>query len=71
MPLDILSRVWDIYVFEGDYILLRAAVAVLWHFESRLLYLDKDEVLQTLTGTEWDLGKEDVFMKKLATIREK
>lgn len=70
MPLDILSRIWDIYAFEGDMILLCAAVAVLWHFEMKL-YVDKDEVLRTLTVGEWDLGKEDVFMKKVATIREK
>ena len=70
MPLDILSRVWDIYAFEGDYIILHAAVAVLWHFEARL-YTDTNEVLQTLTSGEWDLGKEDVFMKKVAKIREK
>jgi hypothetical protein len=68
MPLDILSRVWDIYAFEGDNVLLCAAVAVLWQLEARL-YVDKDEVLHTLTIEEWDLGKEDVFMKKLAIIR--
>lgn len=68
MPLDILSRVWDIYAFEGDNVLLCAAVAVLWHFEAKL-YVDTTEVLHTLTIEEWDLGKENVFMKKLAIIR--
>jgi hypothetical protein len=68
MPLDILSRVWDIYAFEGDNVLLCAAVAVLWQFEAKL-YVDKTEVLRTLTTEEWDLGKEGVFMKKLAIIR--
>jgi hypothetical protein len=68
MPLDILSRVWDIYAFEGDHVLLRAAVAVLWHFEAKL-YVETDEVLRTLTTEEWDLGKEEVFMKKLSLIR--
>jgi hypothetical protein len=67
MPLDILSRIWDIFAFEGDIILLCVAVAVLWHFEMKL-YVGKDEVLRTLTVGEWDLGKEDVFMKKVATI---
>jgi hypothetical protein len=68
MPLDILSRVWDIYAFEGDKILLCVAVAVLWHFEMRL-YVEQGEVLRTLTTREWDLGKEDVFIKKVATIQ--
>lgn len=68
MPLEVLSRVWDIYAFEGDIILLRAAVAVLWQLEPRL-YVDREEVLRTLTGEEWDLGKEDVFIKKVGMIR--
>lgn len=70
MPLDILSRLWDIFAFEGDGILLCAAVAVLWQLEMRL-YVDKGEVLRTLTVGEWDLGKEDVFMKKVAIIAGK
>jgi hypothetical protein len=69
MPLDILSRIWDIYAFEGEHILLRAGVAVLWHFEARL-YVDKEEVLRTLTIEDWDLGKEEVFMRKVAMIRD-
>jgi hypothetical protein len=68
MPLDILSRVWDIYAFEGDKILLRAAVAVLWTFEASL-YVGKNEVLRTLTTEEWDLGTEEAFMKKMWMIR--
>lgn len=68
MPLELLSRVWDIYAFEGDIILLRAAVAVLWHLEPKL-YVEKEEVLRTLTREEWDLGKEDVFIKKLGMVR--
>jgi len=68
MPLDVLSRIWDAYGFEGDIVLLRAAVGVLSHFEPRL-YVDKKEVLQTLTTGRWDLGKEEVFMKKVWGIR--
>jgi Rab-GTPase-TBC domain len=68
MPLELLSRVWDIYAFEGDIILLRAAVAVLWQLEPKL-YVEKEEVLRTLTREAWDLGKEDVFIKKLGMIR--
>ena len=68
MPLELLTRVWDIYAFEGDIILLRAAVAVLWQLEPKL-YVEKEEVLRTLTAGQWDLGKEDVFIKKLGMIR--
>ena len=70
MPLDILSRIWDIYAFEGDMVLLRTTVAVLWHLEPKL-YVGKEEVLRTLTKEEWDLGKDELFIKKLGMIREK
>jgi hypothetical protein len=70
MPLDVLARVWDIFVFEGDKILLCTAVAVLSHYEMRL-YEDKDTVLRTLMRGTLDLGKVDVFIKKIADIREK
>ena len=70
MPFDVLARVWDIFVFEGDKILLCTAVAVLLHFEMRL-YETQDEVLRTLTMGPWDLGKVDVFIKRIADIREK
>jgi Rab-GTPase-TBC domain len=71
MPLDILARVWDIFVFEGDKILLCTTVAVLAHFEMGL-YEDREAVLLTLTaGGPWDLGKVDVFIKRIADIREK
>jgi hypothetical protein len=68
MPLEVLSRIWDIYGFEGDIFLLRAAVGVLAHLEPRL-YVDKKEVLQALTTGPWDLGKEELFMKKVWGIR--
>jgi len=70
MPLDILSRIWDIYAFEGEWVLLHAAVAVLWHFEAKL-YVEKAEVLKTLASEDWDLGKEELFMKKLRSMRDK
>lgn len=68
MQLEILSRIWDIYAFEGDDVLLRIAVVVLWHLEPKL-YVEKEEVLRTLTKERWDLGKEDVFIKKIWMIR--
>jgi hypothetical protein len=63
---DISSRIWDVYVFEGDKALIRAAVGTLWRLEGRL-YGGKEEVLDILgwsRGSDsWDAGSGDDFMK--------
>ncbi|KAK6344072.1 hypothetical protein TWF696_007719 [Orbilia brochopaga] len=72
VPIDIVSRLWDVYAFEGDAFLIRTAVAVLTILEGRL-YGTAEEVVALLgwegTGCmdkgEWRLGKEDEFMAKV------
>lgn len=60
--LDISSRIIDVYVFEGDKTLVRAAVATLAALEGKL-YGSKDEIL-SVTGGEgmWELGPEEEFL---------
>ncbi|PWW73717.1 hypothetical protein C7212DRAFT_359559 [Tuber magnatum] len=63
-PIDIASRIWDIYSFEGDAFLVRTAVAVMTVLESRL-YGDAKEVVSLLgwnVKRRWELGKEDEFI---------
>ncbi|KAI9782484.1 MAG: hypothetical protein M1839_004970 [Geoglossum umbratile] len=68
LPLDIASRLWDVYVFEGDAFLVRTAVGVLGRLEARL-YGGKEDVLKLLgwgVGREcWDVGAEDEFLLKV------
>ncbi|KAK6536122.1 hypothetical protein TWF281_000369 [Arthrobotrys megalospora] len=72
VPIDIVSRLWDVYAFEGDAFLIRSAVAVLGVLESKL-YGSKDEVIALLgwegkgcsNRSDWRLGKEDEFMAKV------
>ncbi|KAJ9645313.1 hypothetical protein H2199_003319 [Coniosporium tulheliwenetii] len=47
LGVEITSRVWDVYVFEGDRALVRAVVGVLTCLEGRL-YGSKEEVLEVL-----------------------
>ena len=59
------SRIWDIFVFEGDKALIRAAVAVLGRLEGKL-YGTHDEVLDALSWrnvARWDVGSEEDFIK--------
>lgn len=69
LPLEHASRVWDIFVFEGDKALVRAAVAVLGRLEGKL-YGTREEVLDLLgwrNEKRWDLGNEEEF---IAAVRE-
>jgi hypothetical protein len=64
LPPSYAARVWDLYLFEGDKALARAAVAVLTRLEPKL-YGKRDEVLDLLGwGNEgrWELGSEEEFV---------
>ncbi|KAK5719974.1 hypothetical protein LTR15_007247 [Elasticomyces elasticus] len=65
LPPEHVSRIWDIYAFEGDKVLVRAAVAVLGRLESKL-YGSKEEVLDLLSWRNekrWEVGTEEDFVK--------
>lgn len=65
LPAPHASRLWDIFVFEGDKALIRTAVAVLGRLETRL-YGSKEEILQVVgwqNAGKLDLGTEEEFIK--------
>lgn len=65
LPPEHVSRVWDVFVFEGDKALIRTAVAVLGKLESRL-YGSRDEVLDVISWraeARWSVGDEEDFMR--------
>jgi len=54
----------DVYVFEGDKMLVRTAVATLARLEGKL-YGNKDEIMQALDfegRVRWELGGEEEFL---------
>ncbi|KAK0344892.1 hypothetical protein LTR94_012800 [Friedmanniomyces endolithicus] len=64
LPAEHVSRLWDVYVFEGDVVLIRAAVAVLGRLEGKL-YGGKEEVLDLLSWRNrgrWEVGGEEEFV---------
>ena len=64
LPTEHVSRIWDIFVFEGDKALIRAAVAVLGKLE-RSLYGTRDEILNIISWRNerrWDVGPEEAFI---------
>lgn len=63
LEIDVLSRVWDVLVFEGDTVCIRTAVAVLSALEGKL-YGERGEVGRVLRG-RWDVDGEEGFMGRV------
>ena len=61
--LDLVTRLWDVWVFEGDAVLVRAAIALFASLESRLYGVNtKEEILRILrNGVEG--GDEEKWMR--------
>ncbi|KAF2766009.1 hypothetical protein EJ03DRAFT_278985 [Teratosphaeria nubilosa] len=65
LPVEHVSRLWDIAAFEGDKTLIRAAVAILGKLEARL-YGSREEILELIgwqNQKNWALGSEEDFIK--------
>jgi hypothetical protein len=77
LAIDEASRVWDVYVFEGDAVLIRVAVAFLLRVEMNLLATKTREEVRSVIGGQstvgntvpvvTEMGAEDKFM---ASVRE-
>ncbi|KAI9715738.1 MAG: hypothetical protein M1812_005736 [Candelaria pacifica] len=64
--IEIVSRVWDVWVFEGDKVFVRVALGVLARLEGSLVGVGRERVLGLLgwgKGGRWDLGGEEEFMR--------
>jgi hypothetical protein len=59
LSLDAITRLWDIWVFEGDAVLVRAMVALLGSLETKLYGANSGrEVLAVLNGNTIDGGED-------------
>ncbi|KAI5927507.1 hypothetical protein F4810DRAFT_267848 [Camillea tinctor] len=69
LSLDECTRLWDVYVFEGDSVLIRAAVALLLDREMTLLGAntakDVQNTLEVNNTKSAVLGKDDEWMNKV------
>lgn len=70
LALDEASRLWDVYAFEGDAVLVRAGVAVLLDHEMELLGTNSIEEVRTAIHTKKQrvvgkTGDEDRWMRSV------
>lgn len=61
LPLDVVSRIWDLFFRDGDAFIFRTALAILSLYEDRLCQLDTFHCLQFLTRLPDDLNVTSLF----------
>jgi hypothetical protein len=63
VDLDSVTRLWDVWVFEGDAVLVRAAVAIFTCLESKLYGASTKEELLRIMRSGVESGEEEKWMR--------
>jgi len=62
LSLDIVSRIWDLYILEGDYFLFRVGLGLLRFFKKHILGSNMETCLKVLTKhNDEEIEEEDLF----------
>jgi len=67
-PFDVLVRIWDIYLLEGEKTIYRVAIAMLLKNESRLLVKDFEELMKKLKDM-YKIEDVSIFIKEASSIK--
>ncbi|CDW57170.1 RabGAP-TBC domain containing protein, partial [Trichuris trichiura] len=70
LPLEITCRVWDLFLRDGDLYLFDTALGVLCTYESTLLTMDFDRVVQFLTRLPERIDANELF-KRIRQVRSR
>lgn len=68
LPLDVASRVWDVFLRDGEEFLFRSALGIMRLYEQVLLQLDFINLAQFLTRLPEDINS-DVLFDSISAIR--
>lgn len=69
LPLDIVSRIWDIYMFDGDVAIFRAALGILKQLQPRLLQMNFEEIAYLLSHLPVDDLDDDELINTIRSVR--
>jgi len=50
LPIDIASRLWDVYLLEGDSFLFRAAIGLLKMLQPNIVGREMDAIMKLIAG---------------------
>lgn len=68
LPLDLVSRIWDVYVLDGDVAIFRAALGILKLLMPRLLTMNFEEIAYQLSHLPADI-EADALMHAIRGVR--
>lgn len=69
LPLDLVTRVWDLYVLDGDVAIFRAALGILRLFMTKLLKMDFEELSYFLSHLPGDSVGADDLLQSIRSVR--
>ncbi|XP_066275916.1 TBC1 domain family member 14-like isoform X2 [Branchiostoma lanceolatum] len=67
LPLDVASRVWDVFCRDGEEFLFRTALGILLHYEDILVNMDFIQIVQFLTKLP-EVISDDKLFQSIAAI---
>lgn len=69
LPLDLVTRIWDLYVLDGDVAIFRAALGILRMFMSKLLKMKFEEMAYFLSHIPGDEIQADDMLQSIRGVR--
>lgn len=69
LPLDLVTRIWDLYVLDGDIAIFRAALGILRMFMPKLLKMKFEEMAYFLSHIPADEIEPDVLLQSIRSVR--
>lgn len=69
LPLDLVTRIWDVYVLDGDVAIFRAALGILRLFMPRLLEMKFEEMAYFLSHIPGEEIKADQLLQSIRAVR--
>ncbi len=61
MPLDLVARLWDTYLYDGEVFLVRTGLAILRTFAPRLCTLSLEDIMSFLTKFPEEIDPDELY----------
>lgn len=68
LPLDVLVRVWDLFMFQGIKIIYKIGLTILKIYEDLIITLNFEEIMERIKGIYTEIDKE-TLIKTALTIK--
>lgn len=69
MDLDIVSRIWDNFMLDGEIFAIKTGLAILQYFENQFLKMSYFQIIKQLKNLSGGLLEEDKFFNIIESIK--